>query len=116
MNFEIFSQLKGKALKEWQKLIEESGLTVESIPERILLVYDKDELIATGSREGCVLKFIATKASRRGEDLTASILTELRRDAFSEGYRHLFLYTKPENRYTFESLLFFPIGFPPCSQ
>ena len=109
MNFEITSRLVGRSREGWQKLIGGAGLTVEGEPERILLVYDGDEIIATGARDGCVLKYIAVADSHRGEDITSGILTELRRDAFADGHTHLFLYTKPENRYTFESLFFYPV-------
>ena len=109
MNYEITSRLSGKAYDGWKKLVEASGLVVREESMRTLLVYDGDEIVATGSREGYVLKYIAVADSHRGEDLTATVLTELRRDAFEDGYTHLFLYTKPQNKYTFESLFFYPV-------
>ena len=109
MNFEITSCLSGRRKEKWRELIIGANLIPDEEAARILLVYDGEEIIATGSRDGCVLKHIAVADSHRGEDLTASILTELRRDAFEDGLRHLFLYTKPENRYTFESLFFYPV-------
>ena len=109
MNFEITSRLTGAKKEKWLELIKSAGLFAEGDELRTLLVYDGDEIIAAGSREGCVLKLIAVADSHRGEDITASILTELRRDAFADGYTHLFLYTKPQNRYTFESLFFYPV-------
>lgn len=109
MNFELISPPLGGAAVGWRRLIESAGLSADESVERTLLVYDGDELVATGSRDGCVLKLIAVADSHRGEDLTAKILTELRKDAFSVGYEHLFLYTKPSNRYMFESLFFYPI-------
>ena len=109
MNFEITSHLIGAKYEAWKNLIESAGLVEDSVSERTILVYDEDELIAAGSRDGYVLKYIAVSDSHRGEDITARLLTELRRDAFDFGYSHLFLYTKPENRYTFESLFFYPI-------
>lgn len=109
MDFEITARPTGAALEKWQGLLMESGLIAEENIERTLLVYDGDKLVATGSRDGCVLKLIAVAESHRGEDLTAKVLTELRRDAFEAGHTHLFLYTKPENKYMFESLLFYPV-------
>ena len=109
MNFEITSRPSGAKKEKWLELIKGAGLFAEGEELRTLLVYDGDEIIAAGSREGFVLKLIAVADSHRGEDITASILTELRRDAFADGYTHLFLYTKPQNRYTFESLFFYPV-------
>ena len=110
MNFEITSSPSGARLAEWSRLTEAAGLRADKCPERTLFVYDGDELIATGGRDGGILKMLAVSESRRGEDLTALVLTELRRDAFEDGHTHLFLYTKPENRYTFESLFFYPVA------
>ena len=110
MNFEITSSLSPEKHAEWEKLIESVGLMANEYVERTVLIYDGEELVATGSRDGYVLKLIAVSDSHRGEDLTARLLTELRRDAFEAGYQHLFLYTKPENRYTFESLFFYPVA------
>ena len=109
MNIEMTSCLRGKELEDWKRLTESAGLFAENMPEKIALAYEGGELIATGARDGAVLKYIAIADSHRGEDLTASILTELRRDAFEDGHTHLFLYTKPKNRFTFESLLFYPV-------
>lgn len=109
MNVEIRSHLSGGTLSAWHELIKNAGLTAERCAERTVLVFEGDELIATGARDGYVLKYLAVSERHRGEDLTSVVLSELRRDAFSDGYRHLFLYTKPENRYTLESLFFYPV-------
>lgn len=109
MNFEITSHLCGSRLAQWHNLIESCGLIADKCAERTLLVFNDDELVATGGRDGCILKLIAVDKHHRGEDLTASVLTQLRRDAFADGHSHLFLYTKPENRYMFESLFFYPV-------
>ena len=75
-----------------------------------MLIFDGDTPVATGSRQGNLLKYIAVDDSRQGEGLTATVLTALKHEAFQEGYEHLFLYTKPANRYMFESLFFYPIA------
>lgn len=109
MNIEITSRLSGGRLAMWRELMEKAGLTVSELAERTVLVFDGEELIAAGSRDGCVLKYLAVADTHRGEDLTSVVLSELRKDAFSDGHSHLFLYTKPENQYTFESLFFYPV-------
>ena len=110
MNVEIATRLHGARLIAWQKLLTDVELSFDEPVDRIALVWDGDELIATASRKENLLKYIAVKPSRQGEDLTATVISSLRADAFSEGYKHLFLYTKPKNEGTFSSLLFYPIA------
>lgn len=110
MNVEITSCLRGTRLREWKKLIEESGLIADAQADQTVLVWDEDELVATGARAENIFKYIAVKANRQGEDLTATVLSALRREAFADGYKHLFLYTKPENERIFSSLFFYPVA------
>jgi len=109
MDIELISGLQGARRKEWTSFLTRSGLTPEEDPEKTVLVWDDGELIATGSRQGNLLKYIAVSPMRQGEGLTATLLTQLRQDAFAAGYSHLFLYTKPQNRTMFSSLFFYPI-------
>lgn len=109
MNIETISHLSGSKLAAWRNLIASAGLTAVDCAPRTVLLFDGEELVATGGRDGGLLKLIAVASDRRGEDLTASVLSALRRDAFAEGYTHLFLYTKPQNRHLFESLFFYPV-------
>lgn len=110
MDTEILPKLTGRKRNIWEQLLRSSGLTPDNQVDSTLLVWDNDNLIATGSRYGNILKCIAVDSSRQGEDLTATILTQLRQDALQAGHRHLFLYTKPQNRYMFSSLFFYPIA------
>ena len=110
MDIELVSALKEPKLNIWKAFLARAGLTAEEDAETTVLLWDEDNLIATGSRRGNVLKYIAVDESRRGEDLTAKVLTALRQDAFSAGHRHLFLYTKPGNKWMFSSLFFYPIA------
>ncbi len=110
MSVEIVSRLSGIRLEKWKKLMDVSGLHDDTCPQRTVLVWDEDELIAAGSRNANILKLLAVSPEHQGEDLLSKIITELRRDAFEEGYHHLFLYTKPSNRFIFSSLFFYPIA------
>lgn len=107
---EILPKLSGNKRTLWRKLLLETGLIADEQADVFLLIWDGEELIATGARKGNLLKYIAVAPNRQGEDLTATVLTQLRQDAFNAGYRHLFLYTKPENVYLFSSLFFYPIA------
>ena len=110
MDIELVSALKGPKLNIWKSFLACTGLTVEAAAESTVLIWDEGDLIATGSRQGNVLKYIAVDENRRGEDLTATVLTHLRQDAFRAGHGHLFLYTKPGNKWLFSSLFFYPIA------
>ena len=109
MHIEITSRITGEKLNKWRALLSDTSLHEDGIPERVVLVFDGDDLIATGGRDGNILKMLAVSPERQGEDLLSSVITELRRDAFQSGYNHLFLYTKPSNKFAFSSLFFYPI-------
>ena len=107
MEIELCAKLSPRKLNIWQEFLKKAALEADMGVEKVALVWDdEDNLIATGSREGNILKCIAVDENHRGEDLTATVLSELQKDAFSQGYSHLFLYTKPENNAMFSSLFF----------
>lgn len=110
MDIEIASGLRGVKRTKWIEFLSRAGLEADEGVQRTVLVWDSDELIATGSRQDGLLKCIAVDDSRQGEGLTATVLTNLRQDAFRDGHRHLFLYTKPQNRTAFSSLFFYPVA------
>lgn len=110
MDVELVGTLQGKYLDCWKTFLSQAGLEADEHVERTVLIWDEGELIAAASRQGNLLKCIAVDDARQGQGLTATLLTHLRQDAFSQGYSHLFLYTKPQNRYMFSSLFFYPIA------
>ena len=110
METELLAKLSGNKRALWHQLLSETGLTADEDAEVFLLIWDGDDLIATGARKGNLLKCIAVAPDRQGEDLTATVLTQLRQDAFGAGHSHLFLYTKPKNVPLFSSLFFYPIA------
>lgn len=110
MEIEITENLKGTKLNIWKQFLEKAGIEADNLINQTVLVWDNGELVATGSRYESILKCIAVDESRRGEDITATVLTALRQNAFGDGHRHLFLYTKPENRDMFASLFFYTVA------
>ena len=110
MDVELNSKLTGKKRSQWEALLTGTGLEPDDRVEATVLVWQDGELIATGSRQDNLLKCIAVDPMHQGEDLTATVLTQLRQDAFRHGHNHLFLYTKPQNKYMFRSLFFYPIA------
>lgn len=110
MEYRLVTRLSGNVLAHWTALLMQSGLHCETLPERTLLVYDGERLVASGSRDGNVLKYIFVAPEYQGNDLVASVLSQLRQDAFYHGISHLFLYTKPANNLIFSSLMFYPVA------
>jgi len=100
----------GGKREKWIRFLQCAGLKAEEDTEQTVLLWDEEELIATGSRKGNLLKCIAVDPARQGEGLTASVLTALKQEAHKEGYSHLFLYTKPRNKMLFEPLFFYPVA------
>lgn len=105
------SPLRGKDLEDLRDFLSRMGLRYASGIEHTALIRDEEGYIAaTGSLEGDVIKCVAVDPDIQGQGLTASILTALRGKAFEEGYRRLFLYTKPENSPYFSSLGFWEVA------
>lgn len=109
MELELLTVLRGKKRQTWEQLLHDSDLSVEELPEQTVLIWEGDTLAATGSRQGNLLKYLATDPRHQGQGLLAKVLTALRQEAFQEGHRHLFLYTKPQNEHIFLPLLFYPV-------
>lgn len=110
MDTELVYSLRGSKRQAWETLLKAAQLQPDDAWERTALIWDDGQLIAAASRQGNLLKCIAVDPLRQGEGLTATLVTLLRQDAFSCGYNHLFLYTKPKNQTMFSSLFFYPIA------
>ena len=109
MEIEVASGLRGGKRTAWENLLTACGLQADEQVERTVLLWDGELLAATGSRQRNVLKCIAVDPAYQGEGLMATLITQLRQDAFDAGESHLFLYTKPSNRWQFQSMFFYPI-------
>ena len=110
MEIELLPQLCGSKHNIWRSLLANAGLEADDAVEQTVLIWDGESLIATGSRQGNLLKCIAVAPFRQGEGLLSKVLTALRQEAFRAGHRHLFLYTKPKNAHLFSPLLFYPVA------
>lgn len=111
MYTELLSRQSNTKLNLWRNFLQKAGLDPdESVSQTVLLWDEDDNLVATGSREGNVLKCIAVDEAHQGEGLTATLITALRKEAFADGINHLFLYTKPKNKMMFSDLFFYPVA------
>jgi len=59
MHFEITSHLNPTQKAAWSDLLAQADLRVERCAERTLLLYEDGVLVATGARDGGVLKYLA---------------------------------------------------------
>ncbi|MBQ9838237.1 MAG: [Oscillospiraceae bacterium] len=110
MDTEFCYGLQGQKKRLWQEFLAKAGLEADENLQATVLVWEDGQIIATGSRQDHILKCIAVDDQHQGEGLTGTLLTQLRQDAFANGYSHLFLYTKPKNKWMFSSLFFYPIA------
>ena len=110
MYIELVRQFDKRKKAIWQEFLKNAKLSCDEEVKETVLLWDGDKLIGTGSRDGSLLKLIAILPEYQGEDLTSILLSELRKGAFSEGFNHLFLYTKPENEKMFRSLFFYTVA------
>ena len=106
-----YRPLRGRALSETEKFLAEQGLSWEQdVTYTVLLRDGEGRIAATASLQEDVIKCVAVAEDLRGEGLTATVLTAVRREALRLGKRQLFLYTKPENRLQFTGLGFYEVA------
>ena len=110
MYIEVVKQLDKRKKAIWQAFLNRAGLYTDEDVKETVLLWEEERLVGTGSRDNNLLKYIAVSPEYQGQNLTSVILSELKKAAFSEGYTHLFVYTKPENEPMFRSLFFYTIA------
>ncbi|MBQ2895310.1 MAG: [Oscillospiraceae bacterium] len=80
---------------ETKELMERCGLRWETTPDETALVYRDGRAVATGSRRGRVLQYLAVAKEAEGEGLAEQVVSALTESAFAAGIFRLFLFTKP---------------------
>jgi [citrate (pro-3S)-lyase] ligase len=110
MDIQFGRPLTGQKLNDYKTFLASLGLDYdENVQFTVLCTDDEGEIIAGGSLDGHIFKCIGVSEDHQGEGLTATVVTELRKEAFLRGEDHLFLFTKPKNRAMFADMAFFPI-------
>ena len=100
---------KEPALGQIRAFLSRLGLDFDENVHTTALLMEDGHMLATGSREGNVLKCIGVLPDSQGEGLAATLLTALVKDAAENGIFHLFVFTKPESVRYFCELGFFPV-------
>lgn len=90
--------------------LEAQGLTGDPGVRYTVSLQEAGQVVACGSLDGNVIKGVAVLPERRGEGLTEQVITELRREAFRQGCRRLFVYTKRQNEMLFSGMGFYPVA------
>ncbi|MBQ6295832.1 MAG: [Firmicutes bacterium] len=111
MDMQFGRPLTGQKLDDYKAFLASLDLDYdENVKFTVLCLDDEGAIIAGGSLDGKICKCIGVSEDHQGEGLTATVVTELRKEAFLQGEDHLFLFTKPKNRMQFLDMAFFPIA------
>lgn len=92
--------------KAARALIEASGLAFEDNVDVMYGLYENEQLVATGSRAGNVLKMLAVVPEHQGGSVLGELVTDLVMSGQRAGHESLFVYTKPEFVSSFQALNF----------
>lgn len=99
------------AREDWLAFLRSAGLSpAPSEGDTVILRDDCGGIAACGTREGNVFKYLAVAPEHQGEGLMGTVITALRRTAFSAGISRTFIYTKPKNGILFEDLSFHKVA------
>lgn len=109
MYLQTGSPMRGAVLEKMKAFLNGCGLDYDEAVDFSCVLMENDEIIAAGSLDGATIKCVAVSPLHQGEDLTARLLTELRREAFSRGRDSLMLFTKPANESRFRPFGFYPV-------
>lgn len=102
--------MEEKQSEEVRDFLAKLDLETDPGVEFTLSLRENGKVCACGSLDGNVIKGIGVDPAMQGQGLSEQLMTYLRREAFSRGHRHLFVYTKPINEILFRGLGFFPIA------
>lgn len=98
-----------KSKEQVLSLLEKNNLTIDPGLDETMGVYNKETLIGTGSVKENTLRCIAVDKAYQGEGVLNVLMNELVYTQYIRGINHLFLYTKPSNKRSFEFMGFHKI-------
>lgn len=101
--------LKNIYIDPLRQFLARCGIAFDPAVRFTALLMEDEEILATGSMDGAVIKCVAVSPEHQGEDLTGQIMTVLLQHAAEKGLRQLMLYTKPRNQYLFAGYGFYPV-------
>lgn len=95
--------------QEISDFLEKHDLFMEKDVDYTIGVYSYDMVIGTGSLSGNVIKCMAVDHAHRGKGISNKIITHLINEEYERGNKHLFVFTKTENKEIFEDMGFMEI-------
>lgn len=100
----------GKERKRLIDFLRKQDLEYDESITYSVMLEDGDEIVATGSCHGNVLKCIAVSSDYQGRNLLSQVMTHLVEHMYSNGITHYFGFTKPKNKDIFCSMGLYPIA------
>jgi [citrate (pro-3S)-lyase] ligase len=102
---EIRLALLEREKQEIASFLKTYGLRYDKV-DKTIYASEKDEVIATVSAQGNIIKDFAVRSDYQGQNLAAALLSEMINLLAAEKIHYLQVYTKPPYREVFESLNF----------
>lgn len=93
-----------------KKFLNSHDLLLDEDVEYSVAIDEDDEIIATGSYAGNILKCLAIDEMYRGMGLSNKIVSHLIQKQYERGVNHLFMYTRPCNACKISDFGFAPIA------
>lgn len=101
---------KGKDQERLREFLKKQELEYDESITYSVVLEDGENIVATGSCHGNVLKCIAVSPDYQGRNLLAKIMTYLIEYMYSRGITHYFGFTKPKNKEIFCNMGLYPIA------
>ncbi|EAX47776.1 citrate lyase ligase [Thermosinus carboxydivorans Nor1] len=95
-----------REVAEVRDFLARFGLTFDETVEYTVGLYRHEQLVATGSLAGEVLRNFAVDEALQGEGLAATVVSHLMQEAARRGRYHYFVFTRPGKAHLFASLGF----------
>lgn len=95
-----------RQVAEVREFLARFSLTFTEQVDYTVALYKDNQIVATGSFAGEVLRNIAIDESMQGEGITSAVISHLMREAGQRGIYHYFIFTKPDKAHLFSNLGF----------
>ena len=92
-----------------KQLLSRSDLDIDSQVTLFMVARINNNIIACAGIDRNIIKCVAIDSDYRGNQLNLTLMDHTIKYANEQGYFHLFLYTKPENKDFFRGCGFYPI-------
>lgn len=104
---------KGKDFQRVDDFLKKQQLELESSVEYTYAVLHQEEIVATASLEGHVIKCVAVSCRFQGHGLMSKVISHIISEAYRRGISRLMVYTHPKNQTYFSDLGFYAISQVP---